>query len=175
MKRCLIVAVMFCVLMVNSAHLQSPTIQDPERGLESILIAPTDWESLRSVEMVEDDCDFEEKTESCERGSPKPKTTLEARGIVVSDACNKPAKVLAAYKPCYSPLAKLAKVAGPVHVIVVVDEAGFVVWANASRANPLLQPAALKAACKWRFEPAGCNDGIQKVNRLISFYFQGVR
>jgi TonB family protein len=154
------------MLIVSVAFSQSPP--DQQNDLEPVLITPTDWESLKHVEMVEDDCDFEKKLESCETTFPKPR-------FMVADECNSAAKVLAAYKHCYPPLAKAAKVAGPVSVMVVVDEGGFVLWAHAWTGHPLLQPAAIKAACQWRFEPARCSSGFQTVNRMIAFYFEGAK
>ena len=121
--------------------------------------------------MIQDDCDLEKDSESCGSAFPKPKTSYEARGIIVADHCNKTVKVLAASKPCYPVLAQKAKVSGSVEVIVVVDEAGFVIWAHPYEGHPLLQAVAVKAACKWRFEPASCSGGIEKVNRMISFGF----
>jgi TonB family protein len=156
---------------VGSVASQSPNDQDEREELEPVLISPTDWESLKSVEMIEDDCDFVNESESVESAARKPETTSEARSIIVADGCPGMAKVLAAYKPCYPGLAKRAKISGPVSVLVVVDEGGFVIWARAL-GNPLLQPAAIRAARKWRFEPARCSDGFQRVNRIINFTFE---
>ena len=160
------------MLIVSVAFPQSSNIPIQEKNLDSVLITPTDWESLKHVEMVEDDCDLEKWPESCKTTFPKPRTTAEGRRIIVADECNSAAKVLAAYKPCYPALARAANVSGSVVVIMVVDEGGFVLWAHALTGHPLLQPNALKAACQWRFEPARCSDGFRAVNRVISFRFE---
>jgi TonB family protein len=67
------------------------------------------------------------------------------------NASNVP-KVVAAYKPCYPVIAAAAHASGKVDVLVVVDESGAVIWARAISGNPLLQSAAVRAACKWRFQ-----------------------
>jgi TonB family protein len=173
MKRTTIIALTLWALLVSVASSQSPSVSDHQKDLDSALITPTDWESVKSLEMIQDDCDVQKQSESCGSAFPKPKTSYEARGIIVADQCNKTAKVLAAYKPCYPALAQKGKVSGVVEVIVVVDEAGYVTWAHSYEGHPLLQAAAVKAACKWRFEPASCSGGIEKVNRMISFGFGG--
>lgn len=175
MKRLLITAITICMAIVSIAFSQSPQVFNQQEDLDSALITATDWESLKHVDVVDDDCDFAKSLESCETTFPKPKTTAETRRIIVADECNSAAKVLAAYKPCYPTLARAANVSGPIEVIVVVDERGFVVWAHAWKGHPLLQSAAVKAACKWRFEPARCSGGFQTVNRMISFGFEGAR
>ena len=173
MKRTTIFALTLCALLVSVALSQSRSVSDHQKDLDTVLITPTDSESLKRLEMIQDDCDVEKETESCGSAFPKPKTSYEARGVIMADHCNKSAKVLAAYKPCYPTLAQKAKVSGVVKVVVVVNEAGFVTWAHSYEGHPLLQAAAVKAACKWRFEPASCNGGIEKVNRMISLGFGG--
>ncbi len=167
MKRILIPTVVCAVLGFSVAASQSTNVQDHETALDSAIIAPTDWDSLKAIEMLDDDCDPGPKSESCASSLPKPKTTAEARGILVSDECNGKTKVLAGYKPCYPAIAKSANASGAVDVMVVVDESGKVTWAHGYRGHPLLQFAAVRAACKWRFEPARCG----RVNRMITFNF----
>ena len=174
-KRIIIIAVALLPLLASIASSQSQSLVNQQRDLDSLLIAPTDWESLKTIETDQDDCDFENVSDSCSSAFPKPLTTAEARSFIVADQCNTAAKVLAAYRPCYPPLAMRARVSGLVSVLVVVDEAGFVTWAHAWKGHPLLNAAVVKAVCKWRFEPAHCSDGIQTVNRMISFVFVEAR
>src|SRR4051812_34208214 len=112
MKRISIIALLCCALFVSVAPSQSRSHSYHQKDLDSVLIAPTDWESLKKLEMIPDDCDFEKESESCGSAFPKPKTSYETRGIVMADHCNKTVKVLAAYKPCYPALAQKAKVSG---------------------------------------------------------------
>ena len=145
---------------------------------ENTVIAPTDWESLKSIKMSEDDCGPEAKPTACAAKLPKPDTTEEAlskvRHVVVASECynasNVP-KVLAAYKPCYPVIAAAAHASGKVEVLIVVDETGAVTWARAINGNPLLQSAAAHAACRWRFEPDVCGGKKRVVNRIIPFDF----
>jgi TonB family protein len=157
----------FSALVLSAVASQSPNVQDHEKALDFALIAPTDWDSLKNLEVSDDDCDAEKRSESCDGGLPKPKTTAEARGMMISDECNGKTKVLAAYKPCYPAIAKSANASRAVDVMVVVDESGKVTWAHGYRGHPLLQFAAVRAACRWRFEPARCG----RVNRMITFNF----
>jgi TonB family protein len=156
--------IVLCLIVVSAA---SHEVQDDLEDLKSVAIAPTDWESLKRIDLIADDCDFADELESCPSSGTKPRTTTKDRSMREPEHI---AKVLAAYTPCYPGVARMANISGRVSVLVVVDEGGFVIWARAA-GNPILRPAARKAACKWRFEPASSDIGFQKVNRLISFYF----
>ena len=175
MKKIIILAAALLPLLADILSLQSPSVVNQEKEIDSVLLAPTDWQSLKTIELDQDDCDFECESDSCGSAFPKPKTAAEARGFIVTDECKETVKVLAASRACYPKLAQRARVFGVVHVIVVVDEGGFVTWAHACKGHPLLNAAAIKAACKWRFEPARCNNGIQTVNRMITFAFEEAR
>lgn len=122
--------------------------------------------------MDEDDCDAEKRCDPCAGSLPKPATTIEGTGLYRISDCPGMEKVLAAYRPCYPKIARAAKVSGFVEVLVVVDEGGVVVWARVWRGHPLLRWAAIKAAFRWRFEPAACGSRAYKVNRMIGFDFQ---
>ena len=158
---------LFAVLMFSTGSFQSPGTDDAETAFEGVIVAPTDWSSLKEIQMEDDDCGSASLPDSCESSLPKLKTTAEERSVIIADECNVETKVLAAYQPCYPTIAKLGRASGQVLVLVVVDESGEVRWARAYRGHPLLRFAALRAACKWRFEPAQCG----RVNRMISFNF----
>jgi TonB family protein len=171
MKQKFIIITVTLSLLIFSASLSiSGNVQDHEESLDSFVITPTDWDSLKDIEMLEDDCNSERKCESCPSSLPKPKTTMES-GLQMSD-CIGVGKVLTAYQPCYPKIAKAAKAFGVVQVMVVVNEDGKVIWAHVWKGHPLLQFAAIRAACKWRFEPAFCGSEKQRVNRMISFNFK---
>jgi TonB family protein len=170
-QKFIIIIVTLCILIFSNSPTRSNNVQDHEESLDSVVITPTDWNSLKDIEMLEDDCNPKKKCESCPGSLPKPKTTMES-GLQISD-CIGVGKVLTAYQPCYPKIAKAAKAFGVVHVMVVVDENGKVIWAHVWKGHPLLQFAAVRAACKWRFEPALCGSEKQKVNRMISFNFKG--
>ena len=166
MKWTLSPIIVLCLIVVSAAS-QSPEVQDEREDHKPVAIAPTDWESLKRIDLIADDCDFADESESCPSSGTKPRTTAKDSSMGEPEHI---AKVLAAYIPCYPRIARMANISGRVAVLVVVDEGGFVIWARAA-GNPILRPAARKAACKWRFEPASSDIGFQKVNRLITFYF----
>jgi TonB family protein len=56
--------------------------------------------------------------------------------------------------PAYPELAKKMAITGIVKVETVIDSAGVVKSAKAVGGHPLLIPAAVDAAKKWRFEPS---------------------
>lgn len=94
-----------------------------------------------------------------------PGTTAPVAGDV-SDA-----RALSRPQPPYPPIAKAARVSGPVEVEVVVNESGEVIWAEAVSGHPLLMQAAVAAARQWRFEPAKLRGQPVKVTGLITFTF----
>lgn len=159
---------------VASTPLSRSSNGQDDDTLKNVMIAPTDWDSLKSIQMVDSDCGPGAKDTSCDSKLPKPKTTEEASGLVVASECynasNLP-KVVAAYKPCYPVIAAAAHASGTVDVLVVVDESGDVTWAHALKGHPLLQSAAVKAACKWRFQQDVCAGKKRIVNRIIPFDF----
>jgi TonB family protein len=55
--------------------------------------------------------------------------------------------------PNYPPLAKAARITGPVVVEVTVDEGGQVIYARALSGHPLLKDSAVAAARGWKFAP----------------------
>jgi TonB family protein len=174
MRNKIIAFMVVLVLTVASTLLSRPSEAQADDSLKNVVIAPTDWDSLKSITMSDDDCAPKTKAPACSVNLAKPKTTAETRRPVAASECynasNVP-KVLAAYKPCYPVIAAAAHASGKVDVMVVVDEAGNVTWARAINGNPLLQSAAAHAACQWRFQPAVCAGEKQIVNRMIPFHF----
>ena len=170
-------ALIFCLSVVSTSLSRSTNGQDDD-PLKNVVIAPTDWDSLKSIQTSSDDCGPEAKPTSCAGGLPKPKTTEEARGLIIASECyngSNVSKVLVARKPCFPSIAKSAKASGAVDVMVVVDESGAVIWAHATKGHPLLQFAAVRAASKWRFEPVVCGDEKRSVNRMITFNFDELK
>lgn len=80
---------------------------------------------------------------------------------ILSTTCAKPAyaedggrKKKADSKPIYPDLARRMNITGTVKVEIVIDSAGTVKSAKALGGHPLLIPAAVDAAKKWRYEPS---------------------
>lgn len=73
--------------------------------------------------------------------------------------------------PVYPPLAKAAKVGGPVVVEVTIDEDGDVLTARALTGHPLLKDSAVKAALGWRFTPTELDGSPVSVVGTLTFNF----
>lgn len=96
---------------------------------------------------------------------PKPPVEMEMKADVL---CG---KAISLPKPPYPEEAKAKGISGIVRISVVTDEDGNVIWAKAVEGHPLLQPAALKAACQARYSPEKISNRPIKVNRVITYNF----
>ena len=94
---------------------------------------------------------------------PKPETATK-RPVFCGKAISLP-------KPPYPEAAKAAKVSGTVTVSAVMDEKGRVIWARAVSGHPLLQAAAVTAACRARYSPTLISGRAVKVETLITYNF----
>lgn len=97
---------------------------------------------------------------------PEPPKIIRKSGGVLQGAAIK------RVEPVYPPLAKTARVSGPVVVEVTVDEEGKIITAHAISGHPLLQPAAETAARGWEFKPTLLQGTPVKVIGTITFNFQ---
>jgi len=70
-------------------------------------------------------------------------------------------------QPAYPELARKMNIAGTVKIEVVVSPTGVVKDARVVGGHPVLASAALDAAKKWRFEPAGGES-----SGIIDFKFE---
>jgi TonB family protein len=80
-------------------------------------------------------------------------------------------QVISKPQPAYPPIAKAARAQGSVRVLLIVDEEGKVVAAQAVGGHPLLQLAAVKAAREARFTPTLMNGKPVKVSGAITYNF----
>lgn len=94
----------------------------------------------------------------------KPTTLRVSPGVII-------AKVVALPKPMYPPLAKAARVQGPVNVQILIDETGKVVSAQAVKGSAMLTQAAVDAARRARFTPTKLGDQPVKVQGVITYNF----
>jgi TonB family protein len=94
----------------------------------------------------------------------KPNPKVITRRVLNGEAVSLP-------KPPYPPMAKQARVQGSVNVQVLVDESGRVISAKAVSGNPLLVPAAQRAALEARFSPTMLGDQPVKVSGVIVYNF----
>jgi hypothetical protein len=63
-----------------------------------------------------------------------------------------PGKTVKEVQPNYPESAKAVRARGQVVVIVLVDKKGNVIKACSNAGHPLLRPASIKAAYKWKFK-----------------------
>lgn len=94
----------------------------------------------------------------------KPKAKVITKRVLNGEAVSLP-------KPPYPPIAKQSGVQGSVNVQVLVDESGRVISAKAVSGNPLLVPAAQRAALQARFSPTMLGDQPVKVSGVIVYNF----
>jgi TonB family protein len=85
-------------------------------------------------------------------------------GVVTGKALRMP-------KPEYPAAARSRRAAGAVAVRVVIDEKGDVFTAEAITGHPLLQPAAVEAACKAKFSPTAVDGSAVRITGVITYNF----
>ncbi|HXG91657.1 MAG TPA: energy transducer TonB [Blastocatellia bacterium] len=81
-------------------------------------------------------------------------------------------KVIERREPPYPLLARTAGVQGSVMVEIIISPDGRVESARAVSGHPLLVPASLEAARRWRFEPTLLNGTPVRVAGVITFVFK---
>jgi TonB family protein len=96
---------------------------------------------------------------------PKPPVENERKG---PELCG---KAISLPKPLYPEEAKAQGISGVVTINMVTDENGDVIWAKAVQGHPLLQAAALRAACQARYSPETVSKRPIKVSRVITYNF----
>ena len=109
------------------------------------------------------------------RLEPRPEVKLEPLADLpykVSPEDISGGQLLKKVAPVYPKEAKKAKAEGSVEVYVIVNQQGRVLGADAVEGDPLLIPAAVKAALKWRWEPTRVRGEPVKVTGTITFNFK---
>lgn len=94
----------------------------------------------------------------------KKETKTVSEGVLQGSAIRK-------QRPTYPPIAKAARVSGPVQVVVTISEDGKVIDAYAADGNPMLRPAAVEAARQWLFTPTTLSKVPVKVQGMLTFNF----
>lgn len=139
--------ILFTVAMVNAQH--RPT---QARSDVSPVKAPEKRDKLIN------DCSTPDR--------PKPSVELQMKGNLL---CG---KAISLPKPAYPEEAKAKGISGVVAVNVVTDENGDVIWAKAVEGHPLLQQAAISAACRAKYSPEKISKRPIKVSRMITYNFE---
>lgn len=91
-------------------------------------------------------------------------TTKVSEGVLQGSALKKQV-------PVYTQIAKAARAAGMVQVVVTISEEGRVLEAQAINGHPLLRQSAVDAARQWVFTPTTLSKIPVKVQGVLSFNF----
>lgn len=108
-------------------------------------------------------------TETTTAPPPMKPASPPAKRIKISHVLN--GKMINTPKLDYPIIAKRSGAHGPVIVQIIVDEEGKVISAKAVSGNPLLYPAATRAAYQARFSPTLLSNQPVKVSGMITFNF----
>jgi len=73
--------------------------------------------------------------------------------------------------PVYPPLAKIARIQGPVVLVAVISKAGTIDNLHAVSGPPMLVPAAVNAVRQWRYRPYILNNEPIEVETQITINF----
>jgi len=73
--------------------------------------------------------------------------------------------------PVYPPLAKTARIQGPVVLVAVISKAGTIDNLHAVSGPPMLVPAAVSAVSQWRYRPYILNNEPIEVETQITINF----
>ena len=154
----LFLLILFSILIgtqINAQDRRGSTRKQSDRSKVSVTedIDPRTPEERKSIE----ECTTPDR--------PKPEVEAGKESPVL---CG---KAISLPKPAYPEEAKAQRIFGVVRINVVIDEKGKVIWARAVEGHPLLQGAALKAACQARYSPERISGRAIKVSTVISYNF----
>jgi len=74
-------------------------------------------------------------------------------------------------QPVYPPLARSARVQGPVVLFAIISKAGVIENLRATSGHPMLVPAAIEAVSQWRYRPYILNNEPIEVETQITVNF----
>jgi len=74
-------------------------------------------------------------------------------------------------RPLYPPLARMARIQGPVVVAAVISKEGVMERVQAISGHPMLVPAAVDAVSQWRYKPYILNGEAVEVETQITVNF----
>jgi protein TonB len=74
-------------------------------------------------------------------------------------------------EPMYPPLARTARIQGPVILAAVISKAGAIENLRLISGHPMLVPAAIQAVSQWRYKPYILNDEAIEVETQITVNF----
>jgi protein TonB len=74
-------------------------------------------------------------------------------------------------QPVYPPLARMARIQGPVVVAAIISKTGMMEHVQALSGHPMLIPAAVDAVSQWRYKPYILNGEAIEVETQITVNF----
>ena len=74
-------------------------------------------------------------------------------------------------QPVYPPLARSARIQGPVVLFAIISKAGTIENLRAMSGHPMLVPAAIEAVSQWRYRPYILNNEPIEVETQITVNF----
>jgi protein TonB len=74
-------------------------------------------------------------------------------------------------QPVYPPIARTARIQGPVILVAVISKAGTIENLRALSGHPMLVPAAVDAVSQWRYRPYILNNEPIEVETQITVNF----
>ena len=74
-------------------------------------------------------------------------------------------------QPIYPPLARSARIQGPVVLTALISRSGTMENVNAVSGHPMLVPAAVQAVSQWRYRPYILNGEAIEVETQITVNF----
>ena len=74
-------------------------------------------------------------------------------------------------QPIYPPLARAARIQGPVHLRAIISRTGTIENLQALEGHPMLVGAAIDAVRQWRYRPYILNDEAVEVETQITVNF----
>ena len=74
-------------------------------------------------------------------------------------------------QPAYPPLARAARIQGPVVLAAIISKAGVIENLRVLSGHPMLAPAAIDAVSQWRYRPYILNSEPVEVETQITVNF----
>ncbi len=109
--------------------------------------------------------------ETVDVSEPPPPPPVNRKPIRVGNGVQR-SKLIHRVKPVYPPLAKRARVEGPVLLRAVVDQTGRVTDLTVVRGHTLLRQSAVDAVSQWIYRPTLLNDEPVPVVTTVTVIFR---
>ena len=108
--------------------------------------------------------------EAINRVTPPPAPTVSKPRFRASQMLQ--GSLIQRVEPVYPPLARTARIQGPVVLAAVISKAGTIEHLQALSGHPMLVKAALEAVSQWRYRPYVLNGEVIEVETQITVNFK---